>query len=141
MKQHIINAVKSDEGLRKTLEILNANHMGVILRRYEELFYKKTGRTIQSDYIINKAFIESSWNIKHGLQVWVKSDLWNYVKKETGKQPDETEFSISLHEALDELQMSRALAGVESIYRVPEPPKPLPISAIRKIPPRTIQRW
>src|SRR3989338_4867697 len=141
MKQLIMNAVKSDEGLRKTLEILNASHMGAILRRYEELLLKKTGRRIESDYILKKAFIESSWNIKCGLQVWVKSDIWNYVKREMGKQPDELEFTIILYEALDELQLSRALAGMESIYRQTPPPKPLSISAIRKIPPRTIQRW
>jgi hypothetical protein len=142
MKQRIINAIKSDGELKKTLEILNANHMGVILRRYEELLLKKTGRRIESEYILKKAFIESPGNIKCGLQVWVKSDLWNYVKGEIGKQPDELEFSLSLHEALDELQLSRALAGVESIYRQTPPPKPLPISAIEKIKPRTMQqRW
>lgn len=141
MKQHIINAIKSDGELKKTLEILNAKQMGAILRRYEELFLKKTGKRIKSDYILNKAFIESPWNIKCGLQVWVKRDLWDYVEREIGRQPDETEFSISLHEALDELQLSRAVAGIEIIFREPEPPKPLPISAIQKIKPRTIQRW
>jgi hypothetical protein len=62
------------------------------------------------------------------------------VAKEMGRQPDETEFNISLYEALDELQLSGAIVGRG--FQIPKAVKPmkLPLVEMGEIKPKTM-RW
>ena len=140
LKDDIVNAIKSDESLRKTLEILKSNQLGTILRRYEELFRERNGKKAECEYVLGIVFSDSPWRVKQALQVWVKSDAWNLVTNGTGKRLDEIEFRISLYEALDELQLSRAMMGEGFERSRNVEPMPLLVE-MGKLKPRTIQRW
>ena len=107
---------------------------------FAELFQSRKGKGIESDYILTMVFALSPWSIRGGLQSWVKSDLWGCVVKEAGKVPEEAEFNISLHEALDELELSGAVVGTGFPKSI-DMHNPPSLVKRERIKPRTIQRW
>ena len=125
LKNRIIKAIKSDAEARSTLEILNSGHLGAILRRYEDEYRRTTGKEVKDDHILTRVFAFNPQGIKKALQVWVSADIWRLLRDDDGKLSDEHDFNISFHEALDELELSRALQG-EGFERRAERPLPLP---------------
>ena len=141
MKPLIINAIKSDGNIRTTLEILNAGQIGTIVQHYEEKLRAKMDLKDETQAHVFRIAMESeSLRLKRLLQLWVKGDVWLRVKEQTGEKPDDIGFRISFYEALDDLQLSRAMMGEGFERSRNVEPMPLPVE-MGKLKPRTIQRW
>ena len=135
MKQAILDAIKSDPEIRKTLDVLKSNQPGEIYRRYDERCRKlRPADTTTLDYIFSHCGFS---DIKYGLQFGVDIDIAMAVSKKVGKIKDEREYKICLFEALDELGLSQALTSMENhqFKNVPLHPLPHDFERVRPLPP------
>jgi len=112
MKELITKLIETNGNLNRTLKVLLTSDGAAIMQRYEEEYLRKTGKkNAKDDEMLQYALSMEPRHLKTALQAWVKDDVWLFVKQQTGKTPDAVEFAISLHEALDQSRLGRALAG------------------------------
>ena len=127
MKDLIIKLIQTDGNLNRTLKVLLTNDGAAITQRYEEECLRKTGKKdAKDDEMLRYVLSFESRHLKTALQAWVKDDVWLFVKQQTGKAPDAIEFAVSLHEALDQLRLGRALSGADFDRTRNVRPMPLP---------------